>query len=73
MQLKSCECEHLCHFKEENFLSPNGNPGHEFGAKFNSDLMAITATTYGHFTVCPDCTKDCMQDAVVVDCKVYES
>lgn len=80
LEIAACECEHACHFIEEQpsnqatvrFLSPNGNPGHEYAVEFSKAKLVTVATVYGHFDVCPDCAKDCMQHGTVVDCKAYE-
>lgn len=66
MNLKSCECEHACHFRKDEdeipYLSPNGKPGHEYAAEFNSETMEVLKTPYGTFFVCVDCSKDCLHD-----------
>jgi len=51
-----CECEHIAHC-EKNERTPNGNPGHDYGASF-AQLEAVQ-TWYGAFFVCKDCAEDC--------------
>lgn len=59
METKPCECEHACHFPDEHKLSPNGNPGHRYGAKFAPRYLVAVTTPWGTFLVCKDCDKDC--------------
>jgi hypothetical protein len=52
-----CECEHESHFGES--YTPNGNPGHSYGARFSENFLRKVQTPYGQFTVCTDCANDC--------------
>lgn len=53
-----CQCEHVAHF-ERHLFTPNGNPGHSYGVNFLTEWLQTVPTTYGPFTVCPDCARDC--------------
>lgn len=53
-----CMCEHVAHL-DENELTPNGNPGHQFAQRFYKGVLVQIHTTYGVIQVCPDCAKDC--------------
>lgn len=54
-----CECEHLAHL-EKGIITPNGNPGHKYGATFSQLHMQVVETPYGSFYVCSDCAHDCL-------------
>lgn len=61
-ELAMCQCEHRCHESSGKRtvpapLSPAGNPGHRYGAKFYDVQPVIT--TYGKFNLCRDCREDC--------------
>jgi hypothetical protein len=61
---QACQCEHAAHFGAEYnsnnpVLTPNGNPGHKYGAE--SNLTAVK-TPFGIFHVCGDCAKDCYRE-----------
>lgn len=53
-----CECEHASHF-DKNCLSPDGNPGHRYGAKFVARYVTVVKTSCGPYRVCRDCADDC--------------
>lgn len=59
-----CQCEHLAHF-DKLWLTPNGNPGHQWNTRFNSKILVPKKTPYGTFKVCPDCAKDCFNSEVM--------
>lgn len=58
--MKPCQCEHIAHFHEEKKLTPNGNPGHEYGQMFAESYLVDKGTPYGKFIVCKDCASDCL-------------
>jgi len=62
MTIFACECEHVCHEHGGPFkLSPNGNPGHKYGAsKFAAGFIIPVKTSCGTFNVCKDCAEDCL-------------
>ena len=68
MITRSCECEHLSHDPEsfgtsgQRTMTPNGNPGHDYGAKFSIGYLSAIKTDYGTFVVCVDCSNDCLHD-----------
>lgn len=62
--MKNCQCEHISHL-DKNEKTPNGNPGHKYGAKFY-DLRSVK-TPYGIFHVCADCENDCAVAAAKYD------
>ena len=53
-----CECEHIAH-NDRHWLTPNGNPGHNYGARFAPEYTTHVQTTYGKLKVCLDCYFDC--------------
>src|SRR5262245_35788197 len=55
---RQCECEHIAHFEKER-RTPNGNPGHKYGAEFYQHATCSKKTTYGTMWFCVDCTVDC--------------
>lgn len=57
MMTRLCECEHAAHFERDK-RTPNGNPGHKWGAKFATRVPV--KTPYGTFHVCVDCASDCL-------------
>jgi hypothetical protein len=68
---KPCECEHIAHgdmfgkpedIAFRNRTTPNGNPGHKFGAKYDSSYLQTVNTIYGTYHVCRDCAQDCWLD-----------
>jgi hypothetical protein len=54
----ACECEHVAHLDGAK-RTPNGNPGHDYGARFAPGYLTEIQTTYGKFRVCRDCATDC--------------
>lgn len=62
MILKPCLCEHASHFwgpEEPRTLSPNGNPNHPYGVKYNAKLIKPLKTVNGTFEICEGCATDC--------------
>lgn len=57
-----CECEHACHHADTGAVSPNGNPGHRYGAKFVVGKLVTVRTDGQTERVCPDCAADCRQN-----------
>lgn len=58
-----CECEHSAHTdRAEGVKTPNGNPGHEYGANFNKNYMKAVKVPFGTFNVCLDCADDCLAE-----------
>jgi len=53
-----CQCEHTAHFGGGR-RTPNGNPGHDYGARFAPDAIVRVPG----FTLCPDCAADCHASA----------
>jgi len=64
LEKKNCECEHIAHFQKERKLTPNGNPGHTYGAEFLSGIEPVK-TEMGTFHVCKDCKDDCLKDWII--------
>jgi len=64
-ETQPCECENVCHDPEsrtvsgKRILSPNGNPGHDYGIKFFPRFLRKVKTAYGTFNVCTHCAEDC--------------
>jgi hypothetical protein len=56
--IHSCLCEHIAH-SDRNERTPNGNPGHTYGARYHPTFLVNVKTPYGTFLVCKDCAKDC--------------
>lgn len=57
-----CQCEHRAHFFETHGPrphTPNGNPGHAYGARYVPSYMTDLLTVFGKFRVCKDCLDDC--------------
>lgn len=70
MKTSPCECENAAHFADcvttsgKRLMTPNGNPGHDYGADFNADqLKPAFIEGFGTFTVCSDCFDDCHRAA----------
>ena len=63
MNMCKCECEHASHFDHSKF-SPNGNPNHKYGIKYNDKFIQSIKTPFGTFNVCRDCAKDCYAEFV---------
>lgn len=61
MKLHPCECEHISHF-EKGELTPNGNPNHDYGNKYDEKTMVKIRHDNGTELVCADCANDCRQD-----------
>jgi hypothetical protein len=55
---QNCQCEHIAHL-EKSRRTPNGNPGHKYGAQFMR--LKEVKTAYGTFHICLDCWQDCHQ------------
>jgi len=55
---QTCECEHVAHF--ERTLTPHGNAGHKYGARFVPAVIVSVKTPVGTFKVCRDCEDDCL-------------
>jgi len=62
MNLVKCQCEHIAHFERDK-RTPNGNPAHSYGVAYSDRFITRVATSYGVFTVCLDCAKDCHSEA----------
>ena len=60
MKGTNCECEHVSHL-DTNARTPNGNPGHIYGAAGWLNLQPVK-TPYGTFHVCKDCADDCLRE-----------
>ena len=61
---RQCQCEHACHDSYQSrpgalIKSPNGNPGHRYGQKFEERALKSVKTAWGTFEVCPSCLGDC--------------
>lgn len=68
--MKPCECEHAAHFRDQdmtNDLTPNGNPGHHYAARFAPTFLHVAKTTGGTFTVCRDCFTDCIDTSIFIE------
>lgn len=57
----ACECEHAAHFSSR--LTPQGRPGHAYGAKI---LATRLTTVMPGLRVCPDCLTDCWAHAIQI-------
>jgi hypothetical protein len=54
-----CECEHFAHFPDAGQNTPNGNPGHRYGATFAPRTMVKVRHAHVIERVCSDCANDC--------------
>ena len=65
MSTRQCQCEHAAHFRDEHELTPNGNPGHYYGAHFREAYVTTVDTGFGPFVVCFDCVLDCQMSTKI--------
>lgn len=63
---RKCECSQEAHFHgtdgEPNALTPNGNPGHLYGAKYAAGYLYTFRTMYRLLVICKDCAQDCYRE-----------
>jgi hypothetical protein len=58
MMTMPCDCENHAH-TDKSQRTPNGNPSHDYGQRFEQRAIVIVKTPYGDFAVCADCANDC--------------
>lgn len=67
---RMCECENIAHDPEsstgsgDRVMTPNGNPGHDYGREFCPSYLVNVKTTFGTLELCEDCAKDCAPAAL---------